>query len=238
MYDASLISNLEYIKLAKSLEWETLPPFGQLPFLKYQYLHAMPKAKRLDHQFHLNDDDCVFPSLKVLHIENLKSIGGLELPSLPPKLKKMEIENMGWESFNWLQDTNNCCSITIHNCGNLKYLRGETLRTTLLMEPLRNITSLQRLPIFHNKEQSLPSSLEGLSSLELLHVRDVLQLLLLPNIPSFVEQLDLVEFESLQILPSSLSTISSLKDPYKRNIPLVKSLPDLLRTFSASLPSW
>ncbi|XP_020596732.1 putative disease resistance RPP13-like protein 1, partial [Phalaenopsis equestris] len=52
MYNADLISNLEYISLNGCSEWETLPPLGQLPHLKSLYLYNMPQAKRLDHKFH------------------------------------------------------------------------------------------------------------------------------------------------------------------------------------------
>ncbi|XP_020592452.1 putative disease resistance protein RGA3 [Phalaenopsis equestris] len=72
MYTADLISNLEYINLNGCSEWETLPPFGQLPHLKSLYLRNMPKAKRLDHKFHGNDKVSVFPSLEVLNLEGLQ----------------------------------------------------------------------------------------------------------------------------------------------------------------------
>ncbi|XP_020597408.1 putative disease resistance protein RGA3, partial [Phalaenopsis equestris] len=72
MYNADLISNLECICLDECSEWETLPPFGQLPYLKSLYLRNMPKAKRLDLKFHGNDKVSVFPSLEVLNMEGLQ----------------------------------------------------------------------------------------------------------------------------------------------------------------------
>ncbi|KAH0463342.1 hypothetical protein IEQ34_007924 [Dendrobium chrysotoxum] len=124
----------------------------------------------------------------------------------------------------------------------------------LLMVPLRSITSIQRLEIKENYAmisfpieadqwflqvssslrylnfrclkslQSLPSSLESLSSLEILCMEDVPQLQLLPNIPASLERLELIYLESLQCLPTSLSF--SLKYLELVGIPLQK-LPDL-----------
>ncbi|KAH0463303.1 hypothetical protein IEQ34_007885 [Dendrobium chrysotoxum] len=65
MNNMNSISNLECIRLEGCLEWQTLPPFGQLPFLKYLLPRDMPKAKLLDNKFHGNGKGCLFPSLKV-----------------------------------------------------------------------------------------------------------------------------------------------------------------------------
>ncbi|PKU87400.1 Putative disease resistance protein RGA4 [Dendrobium catenatum] len=45
MNNVNPIFNLEKIKLTVCLECETLPPFGQLPFLKHLKLYDMPKVK-------------------------------------------------------------------------------------------------------------------------------------------------------------------------------------------------
>ncbi|XP_020576573.1 putative disease resistance protein At3g14460 [Phalaenopsis equestris] len=138
LYNADLISNLEHICLNGCSEWETLPPFGQLPHLKSLYLCNMPKVKQLDNKFRGNNNICVFPALEVLHMEGLQVLEDWfdgagaaaddcffpcltevflvncpnlqELPYLPPKLKKMKIQNIGWKAaLNYKQETNNCC---------------------------------------------------------------------------------------------------------------------------------
>ncbi|KAI0502328.1 hypothetical protein KFK09_017276 [Dendrobium nobile] len=135
MYTDHLIFNLEKIKLANCLEWETLPPFGQLPFLKLLELSNMPKVKWLESKFNGNDDYYgVFPLLEVLHITKLEALedwfkAGVaaedaclfpclmelvllkcpklkELPSLPPNLKSLRIEKTGWTSLNFCSNSN------------------------------------------------------------------------------------------------------------------------------------
>ncbi|XP_020583441.1 disease resistance protein RGA2-like [Phalaenopsis equestris] len=336
MYNADLISNLEYISLNGCAKWETLPPFGQFPHLKSLYLCNMPKAKRLDYKFHGNDKVSVFPSLEVLNMEGLQALEDWfdgagaaaydhffpcltelflhncpnlqELPYLPPKLKKMKIQNIGWKAaLNCKQGSNSCCgnsksipleSLEVLSCPNITTLlqvdvRLEALRKlriegcpylislgglqqvdsgiekfqlilsevviddSSMLPTVSMAASLEKLAICNDDVlvsytvemeqwfvqvssslrglsfeglkslQSLPSSLERLSSLKILRVKDVPQLQQLLHIPASLEQLHLNCLESLQCLPSSLSAISSLEDLELDSIPLLKSLPDL-----------
>ncbi|KAL0916223.1 hypothetical protein M5K25_013716 [Dendrobium thyrsiflorum] len=122
MNNVDTMFNLEIIKLTYCLEWETLPPFRQLPFLKALKLDRMLKVKWLQSEFNGNDIYHPFPSQEVLHIYNLKALEdgseagvavedgcllhclielGLfecpelkELPSLPPKLKMLKIKDI------------------------------------------------------------------------------------------------------------------------------------------------
>ncbi|KAI0514232.1 hypothetical protein KFK09_010267 [Dendrobium nobile] len=252
MNDINLISNLECIRLEECLEWQTLPPFGQLPFLKCLILRNMPKAKLLDNKFHENGKSCLFPSLKVLEIEHLKVLEDWfdaaavaegdclfpcltelylrdcphlqELPFLPPKLKKLEIDNIGWKTFKWLQCASNGC------IQELKITRNDELVSFPIEAEqwfLQASSSLHKLYFMKLKSlQSLPSSLASLSSLKILHVRNAPQLQMLPNIPTSLEQLVLDELKSLQCLPSSLP-VASLTVLELESIPLLKSLPDL-----------
>ncbi|KAI0502317.1 hypothetical protein KFK09_017264 [Dendrobium nobile] len=134
MYTVHLIFYLEKVKLANCLEWETLPPFGQLPFLKSLELSNMPKVKWLESKFNGNDKYRAFPLLEVLHITKLKALedwfeAGVaaedaclfpclidlvlhkcpklkELPSLPPNLKSLRIEKTGWTTLNFYSNSN------------------------------------------------------------------------------------------------------------------------------------
>ncbi|PKU87559.1 putative disease resistance protein RGA4 [Dendrobium catenatum] len=294
MNNVNLISNLEEINLTDCLEWETLPPFGQLPFVKSLKLENMPKVKWLQSKYNGNDKYRAFPLLEVLHIEKLEALedwfeagvaaedGYLfpclikleifgcpklkELPSLPSKLKRLTMRSTAWTTLNFCSNSNpipleslwvDRCpnitslpladeiarlaalrSLTILNCPNLRSLgRYQELETAnnchlmlnnlcirdpllLLMEPLRSIASLlKELSIWDNDElvlfpndaeqwflkvrsslselrfewlkslQSLPSSLESLSSLQKLHIDDVPMLRELPNLPSSLEYL-------------------------------------------------
>ncbi|KAH0452416.1 hypothetical protein IEQ34_019715 [Dendrobium chrysotoxum] len=63
--------SLEKIKLTSCLEWETLPPFEQLPFLKSLKLDGMPGVKWLENKFSGNDKYHAFPLLEVLYKKKL-----------------------------------------------------------------------------------------------------------------------------------------------------------------------
>ncbi|KAL0920715.1 hypothetical protein M5K25_009877 [Dendrobium thyrsiflorum] len=277
MNEDHLISNLEHIQLDCCLEWQTLPPFGWLPFLKSLYLENMPKVKQLDNKFQRDDSDCVFASLEVLHIERLEALEDWfdstlaaaddrlfpclielylkdcpklqELPTLPPKLRKLEIDNIGWKTFNLLQGTSNCHiisslaairNLTIRNCGDLIYLKGpKDLGTTensqlilneliikdpsvLLVEPLSSITSIQKLTIKGNDELvSFPVETE--------------QWFL--QVSSYLRELNFIRLTSLQSLPSSLTSLSSLKILCVRVVPelrLLQNIPAVLEHLELS----
>ncbi|KAI0514091.1 hypothetical protein KFK09_010125 [Dendrobium nobile] len=131
MNNVNLLSNIqkiEEIELLDCKEWETLPPFGRLPFLKILILYNLPKVKWLESKFNGNDKYRAFPLLEVLHIGGLEALedwfeagvaaedGCLfpclinlvldrcpklkELPSLPPKLKSLCIGMIGWRTLN------------------------------------------------------------------------------------------------------------------------------------------
>ncbi|PKU77673.1 Putative disease resistance protein RGA4 [Dendrobium catenatum] len=138
MNNVNLLSNLkkiEKIELRDCLKCETLPPLGQLPFLKSLYLQNMPKVKWLESKFNGNEkyrafpllvvlniwalkaledwfeagvaaeDGCLFPCLIELELQNCPKLK--ELPSLPSKLKTLMIyNNMEWTTFNFCSNLN------------------------------------------------------------------------------------------------------------------------------------
>ncbi|KAI0514115.1 hypothetical protein KFK09_010149 [Dendrobium nobile] len=74
MNNVNLISNLQQIMLTYCSEWETLPPFGQLPFLKSLTLRNMPKVKWLQSKYNGNDKYRTFPLLEDLEIWSLEAL--------------------------------------------------------------------------------------------------------------------------------------------------------------------
>ncbi|XP_028547546.1 putative disease resistance protein RGA3 [Dendrobium catenatum] len=134
MNNVNLISNLEKINLTDCLECETLPPFGQLPFLKSLTLENMPKVKWLESKFNGNDkyhafplledlcirrlavledwfeagvaaeDGCLFPCLIELTLVDCPKLK--ELHSLPPKLNSLHIYKIGWTTLNFCSNSN------------------------------------------------------------------------------------------------------------------------------------
>ncbi|KAL0928372.1 hypothetical protein M5K25_000248 [Dendrobium thyrsiflorum] len=283
MNNVNLLSNIKKIELSNCWEWETLPPFGQLPFLKILKLDDMPKVKCLVSKFNGNDQYHAFPLLEFLHFSGLEALedwfeagvaaedGSLfpclirmelrncpklkELPSLPPKLQWMEIGKIGWTTLNFCSNSNpipleslevcNCPNITslpladeiarlaalrdltIKNCPNL-ISHGEMQTTNnchlilsnlsisdpsvLLMEPLRSIASLKKLRIEENNELvSFPNEAEQW----FLNVRSSLSVLAFGLL------------KSLESLPSSLESLSSLQKLYIHNVRMLRELPNL-----------
>ncbi|KAI0513477.1 hypothetical protein KFK09_009500 [Dendrobium nobile] len=286
MNNVNPIFNLEIILLTDCLELETLPPFGQLPFLKFLKLASMPKVKWLESKFNGNDKYHAFPLLEKLYIHRLEALedwfeagvaaedGCLfpcliqlrlfncpklkELPSLPPKLKGLNIANMGWKTLNFCSNSNpiplvsleayHCPNIislpladeiarlaalrylTIKGCPNLIslgiYRQVETTNnfhlmlndldindpSVLLMEPLRSIASLKNLIITYNDEVvSFPNEVEQW----FLTVR------------SSLSELYIYNLKSLQSLPSTFESLSSLQYVVLWDVPMLRELPNL-----------
>ncbi|PKU65058.1 Putative disease resistance RPP13-like protein 1 [Dendrobium catenatum] len=274
---------LEKIELTGLSEWETLPPFGQLPLLKSLELRNMPKVKWLENKFNGNDkyrafplleelriyklealedwfeagvaaeDGCLFPCLIELYLRGCPKLK--ELPSLPSKLKSLLMENTAWKTLNFCSSSNPiplqrlevsyCPNITslyvadeiarlaalrcmkIIECPNL-VPHGEIQTTNnchlmlnelsisdplvLLMEPLRSIASLQKLIISCNDEVvSFPNEAE--------------QWFL--KVSSSLCDLEFSHFKSLQSLPSTLESLSSLQYLRITGVPMLRELPNL-----------
>ncbi|KAH0463356.1 hypothetical protein IEQ34_007938 [Dendrobium chrysotoxum] len=152
MNNVNQIFNLEKIRLKDCLEYETLPPFGQLPFLNALQLSNMPKVKWLESKYNGNDKYHAFPLLEFLYIKKLKALedwfeagvaaedGCLfpclielalqdcrklkELPSLPPKLEMLQIEKTGWTTLNFCSNSNPIPlrSLHVYHCPNITSL--------------------------------------------------------------------------------------------------------------------
>ncbi|KAH0461874.1 hypothetical protein IEQ34_009449 [Dendrobium chrysotoxum] len=211
MNNVNPISNLEKIELTECLEWETLPPLGQLRFLKSLKLYNMPKVKWLESNCNGNDkyralevlhvrylkaledwfeagvaaeDGCLFPCLIELVLINCPKLK--ELPSLPPKLKFLTIGMMGWKALNFCSNSNPIPleTLKVSSCQNITSLS--------LADEIARLAALRELQFVSLKSlQSLPSSLESLSSLQKLYIYDVPMLRELPNLPPSLKSLEI-----------------------------------------------
>ncbi|KAH0463664.1 hypothetical protein IEQ34_008246 [Dendrobium chrysotoxum] len=194
------ISNLECIRLEGCLERQTLPPFGQLPFLKYLLLCDMPKAKLLDNKFHGNGKGCLFPSLKVLEIEKLKVLEEwFDAAAAVEDLKSLQLL------------PNIPASLEELNLSDLKALQ--------CLPSSESISSLKRLHL--KRIPLLKSSLDLPPGLKYLFSNNVPQLQLLPNIPASLEELYLSDLKALQCLPSSLSLFPQKASLNKNSAPKI-----------------
>ncbi|XP_020593282.1 disease resistance protein RGA2-like [Phalaenopsis equestris] len=233
------IFNVEYIKLDKCLNWEILPPFGQLPRLKYLYLHNMPKIELLDNKFHHDPKVCTLPSLELLHIENLqvlevwfdveaakdnclfpclkklylKDCPKLQLLScLAPKLERLVLNKITWKSFDFLNDNNNCCNILIRNCSNLKNLSRYMASSYELRV---------RAEVINDPSVLMMEPLRSTKSINLLKIMDC-PVISFPygaeqwfQKVSFIRELKLERLQNLQALPyfSSLEILHIIDVP-------------------------
>ncbi|KAH0463021.1 hypothetical protein IEQ34_007603 [Dendrobium chrysotoxum] len=286
MNNVNPIFNLEKIKLTDWLECETLPPFGQLPFLKSLTLFNMPKVKWLESKFNGNDKYHAFPLLEVLRIGKLKALedwleagvaaedGCLfpcltelelnecqklkDLPSLPPKLKSLRIDKIGWTTLNFCSNSNPIplASLEVSRCPNITYLpladeiaRLAGLRS-LTITKCPNLISLGRyrevettnnchlmLNVLRISDPSvLPMEpLRSIASLKILSIVDNDELVSFPNeaeqwflkVSSSLSKLEFRWLKSLQSLPSSLESLSSLQELYIEVVPTLRELPNL-----------
>ncbi|KAL0920676.1 hypothetical protein M5K25_009833 [Dendrobium thyrsiflorum] len=169
MNNVNPIFNLQKIELEDCSEWETLPPFGQLRFLKSLTLSGMPKVKWLESKFNGNDKYRAFPLLEVLRITKLEALedwfeagvaaedGCLfpcliqldlyhcpklkELPSLPPKLKSLQIDGIGWTTLNFPCNSN---PISLEN---LNVVRCPKITSLPLADEIARLAALRDLTI-------------------------------------------------------------------------------------------
>ncbi|XP_017701822.1 putative disease resistance protein RGA4 [Phoenix dactylifera] len=71
MVESKFLTNIEFISLDYCVRLESLPPLGQLPFLKELHLANMPAVKRIGREFY-GDTGVAFPSLEVLKFKDFK----------------------------------------------------------------------------------------------------------------------------------------------------------------------
>ncbi|KAI0514055.1 hypothetical protein KFK09_010089 [Dendrobium nobile] len=275
---------LEKIELTVCKELETLPPFGQLPLLKSLKLSHMPKIKWLESKFNGNDKYDAFPLLEVLHIYRLDALedwfeagvaaedGCLfpclielklyscpklkELPSLPPKLKRLSISNnIGWTTLNFCSNSNPIPleSLAVFDCPNITSLplADEIARLAALryltIRDCPNLISLGEMQtsnichlLLNDLEISDPSvfqmePLRSIASLKKLTIRGNDEVVSFPNeaeqwflrVSSSLCELEFLRLISLVSLPSSLESLSSLQSLYIYGLYMLRELPNL-----------
>ncbi|KAJ8646475.1 hypothetical protein MRB53_008223 [Persea americana] len=115
----SLLPNLNEIALVNYRRCESLPSFGQLPFLKALTICGMDAVRCIDDAFYGNNVTSIFPSLEEFTIEDMANLGeisvGCKIETFPhlvgltvmrcPKLKNLphlpSIKRLQLEVNNW-----------------------------------------------------------------------------------------------------------------------------------------
>ncbi|KAI0503691.1 hypothetical protein KFK09_014628 [Dendrobium nobile] len=286
MNNVNWIFNLEKIELSDCSEWETLPPFGQLPYLKSLTLESMPKVKWLESKFNGNDKYRAFPLLEKLDIRGLEAledwfeagvaaeVGCLfpcliqlelidcpklkELPSLPPKLKSLEIRSTGWKTLNFCSNSNPIPleTLLVFHCRNiislpladeiarlaaLRYLRITNCPNLISLGRYREVETTNNCQLMLNDlcindpSVLLKEPLRSIASLKELIIRDNDEVVSFPNeaeqwfltVRSYLSHLHIFKLKSLQSLPSTFESLSSLQDLFLWGVTMLRELPNL-----------
>ncbi|XP_061995501.1 putative disease resistance RPP13-like protein 1 [Rosa rugosa] len=238
-----LFTNMAYLHLYGCIKCTSLPPLGQLPFLKDLIIEAMHGIQRVGMDFFGDDDGSTifFPSLETLKFEDMKE----------------------WEKWSSSEDEKikgfpSLRELSIFRCPKLtKFTRGFASLEKLLIKNCGAITTFSQNPALGNLEPvEFPSlNLEPVEfpSLQLLVLVGCSELENLPFSLPLLKMLDIDGCEKLAALPRmvELSTLylidsnaellgskmefSSLTSLHLTHIPDVKHLPEGFIQQSAKL---
>uniref|UniRef100_A0A804KF68 Uncharacterized protein n=1 Tax=Musa acuminata subsp. malaccensis TaxID=214687 RepID=A0A804KF68_MUSAM len=210
------LTNLESVYLNNCARCESLPPLGQLPFLKLLHLMSMP-VKRIGAEFY-GDAEQAFPSLETLKFESLKEweewaeadgrqfLGRLRVLHLYdcPRLRKAPL----------LYLTSELRELHLYHCPELRLLGG-----------LRSLANMR-----HMETEGCPKLISSLRNLALHRCGDLVSFTVeqeewFQQLTS-LEHLQFLNCPNLQALPTSLVTVSSIKKLSIGNCPKISSLPE------------
>ncbi|OAY85751.1 putative disease resistance protein RGA1 [Ananas comosus] len=157
------LTNLEYVYLSNCGRCASLPPLGQLPFLKVLTINTLPAVKRIGVEFY-GDADQVFPSLKELTFTDLKECeewSHTDGRQFFPRLRLLHIYNclkLRKVPLHYL--SSEVIDLRIIDCGDF----GDAL-----LRCLQSLTSLVRLELreYPHRTSVCPSNLRHLESLVL-----------------------------------------------------------------------
>nr|XP_029122830.1 putative disease resistance protein RGA4 [Elaeis guineensis]XP_029122832.1 putative disease resistance protein RGA4 [Elaeis guineensis]XP_029122834.1 putative disease resistance protein RGA4 [Elaeis guineensis]XP_029122836.1 putative disease resistance protein RGA4 [Elaeis guineensis] len=187
MVENKFLTNLESICLECCDRLKSLPPLGQLPFLKYLRIANMPAVKRIDREFY-GDTAVAFPSLESLEFtdlheweEWLEADGAQFLPRLHRlhlrncfQLRKVPLRFLSSSLAELsIQD---CCDFGSAPSGCLESLTSlTTLRIACYRcqesRCLSYLRALQHLRLDHWPQMKLVGELQNLTALKILHLR-------------------------------------------------------------------
>ncbi|KAJ3695090.1 hypothetical protein LUZ60_000467 [Juncus effusus] len=163
--------NLIFLKLSRCSLLASVPALGKFSLLKRLRLSHLPQVKKIDQIFYGNDIKCAFPVLKelmlfgMLELQDWDEIQGItlfprleklsvencpnlrKLPSLPPSLEKLHIDNAGLEILpriypsynNGIIFPSSLSYLSVSRCPNLTSLVGCMLEQHGVMRALSEL---------------------------------------------------------------------------------------------------
>ncbi|XP_073108381.1 putative disease resistance protein RGA4 isoform X2 [Elaeis guineensis] len=188
MVENKFLTNLESICLECCDRLKSLPPLGQLPFLKYLRIENMPAVKRIDREFY-GDTAVAFPSLESLeftHLDEWEEWLEADGAQFSPRLHRLHLH----KCFKLRKVPLRCLSsslaeLSIEDCCDFGSalsgcLESLTSLTTLRVARYRcheslclsNLRALEHLHLENCPQMELIGGLQFLTALEILHLRN------------------------------------------------------------------
>ncbi|KAJ9190583.1 hypothetical protein P3X46_001769 [Hevea brasiliensis] len=240
----SLLSHLESIEFIHCSYCKTLPPLGQLPFLKYLTICMMLELESIGREFYGNGKIKGFPSLKKLKLEEMRSLKEWEEIDHGefPVLEQLEVLNCpsitNLPKFPSLSDLllDNChervlCSVhfltSLSSLEILNFRRVDLLPDGLL-QPLTALKKLKIKNLHRFKALQNELGVQDLQSLQRLEISCCPKLLSFAEkgLPSSLQHLSIDMCNTLKNLPSGLQNVFSLEELHISKCPKIVSFPE------------
>ncbi|XP_034703025.1 putative disease resistance protein RGA3 isoform X2 [Vitis riparia] len=224
-----LLPNLVEIEISSCDRSKVLPPFAQLPSLKYLELFKLIAVEcMMDYP---SSAKLFFPSLKTLqlsHLPNLKGWGMRDVaaeqaPSYP-YLEGLRLDNTTVE----------LCLHLISVSSSLKSLSIRRINDLIsLPEGLQHLSTLQTLTIRDCSTELCSHLISASSSLKSLYINEIEDLISLPEGLQHVSTLQTLRIEyssGLATLPDWIGRLTSLSELCIEGCPSLTSLPEEMRS--------
>ncbi|XP_050234127.1 putative disease resistance protein RGA1 [Mercurialis annua] len=241
---SSLLSHLESIEFIHCNYCKTLPPLGQLPFLKSLTIYMMQEVERIGREFYGEGKIKGFQALKKLKLGDMRSLEGwLEIDKGEfPVLEELSLLNCpnvtNIPKFPAVKDflLDNCHEKvlrSVHFLTSLSSLKILNFRNLDLLPDglLRPLTELKELKIQHFYRLKVLPEEVGLRELKSVQR---LEILCCPKLESFAEKglpcklqyLSIGMCNNMKDLPRGLEKLPSLQELNITKCPRLSSFPD------------
>lgn len=238
------LSHLERIEFLHCNYCKTLPPLGQLPYLKYLTISTMQELESVGREFYGKGKNKGFPSLKTLKLEEMRSLReweGIDHGDFPvledlAVLNCPSINNLPkFPSLNHLllDDCHQTVLSSLHFLTSLSSLEILNFRRVYLLPDglLQQLTALKNLKIkdFYRLEALQDElGLQDLQSLQNLEISCCPRLLSFgkKGLPSSLQHLSINMCSALKDVPTGLQNLNYLEQLHISKCPKLVSFPE------------